>query len=301
MTTCRMIFTLVALAGTGIISTPQPAWADEGGLGVYVPGVYGNLGMAMLPPEGFYLFDFPLFASLDTPIATRAGDLHLDIKAALFTNTIMPLWLTDKKVFGGKYAAGFGIVTAWLEVDSTVLIGDLEPFEQRDSNVGFGDAYAVPFMVSWRKKNNFFVVYEGINVPLGEYADGACCNLGLNHWAFDTNFSYTYHPEDRLVELGSGGGPTLSEVLAADADTFIVSNDSAVIDLANAWLDELTGTVLDNTLMGFDSLTEIPHANMISSPESPPMVPLPAPLWLATVGLFAVVFGRKKLRRLAGT
>ena len=108
--------------------------------------------------------------------------------------------------------------------------------------------------------------------------------------------------EDRLAELGSGGGPTLSELLAADADTFIVSNDSAVVDLANAWLDELTGTVLDDNLMGFDSLTEIPHAHMISSPESPPaMVPLPAPVWLATVGLFAVVFGRKKLRRLAGT
>ena len=105
--------------------------------------------------------------------------------------------------------------------------------------------------------------------------------------------------EDRLAELGSGGGPTLSELLAADADTFIVSNDSAVVDLANAWLDELTGTVLDSSLMGFDSLTEIPHANQITS--SPAMVPLPAPLWLATVGLFAVVIGRKKLRRLAGT
>jgi len=103
--------------------------------------------------------------------------------------------------------------------------------------------------------------------------------------------------EDRLVELGSGGGPPLSELLVADADTFIISEDSAVVDLANAWLAELHGGLLANSLMGFDGVGE-----SLSGPSQlgMPMVPLPAPLWLAGMGLVAVVFGRKKLRGLAG-
>jgi hypothetical protein len=106
--------------------------------------------------------------------------------------------------------------------------------------------------------------------------------------------------EDRLIELGSGGGPPLSELLVADADTFVVSDDSAVVGLANAWLAELTGTVLESSLLGFDSGNEsIAQASHIGSASV--MIPLPAPLWLAGMGLVAVVMGRKRLRRLAGT
>ncbi len=105
--------------------------------------------------------------------------------------------------------------------------------------------------------------------------------------------------EDRLAELGSGGGPTLSELLDAGADTFIVSDDSAVVDLANAWLDELTGAVLNQSLIGFGSTTEALRPNQITT--SAVLIPLPAPLWLAGLGLVAVVAGRKKLCWLAGT
>ncbi len=107
--------------------------------------------------------------------------------------------------------------------------------------------------------------------------------------------------EDRLGELGSGGGPPLSELLAADADTFVISEDSTVVGLANAWLDELAGGILDNSLIGFDGGTESasqPNQIMVGEVVA---VPLPAPFLLAGMGLVAVVLGRKQLRRLAGT
>ena len=200
------LLTPIVLAAIGLLSTPQPALADEGGIGVYVPGVYGNLGMAKVPPEGFYLLDFPLFASLDTEIASRAGVIHIDIDAPLFANAIVPLWLTDKKIFGGNYGAAVGIVVAGLGVDSMVEGPGGNFFENDDSNVGFGDVYAVPLAITWHKKNTYYLVYEGINVPLGEYQVGACCNIGLNYWAFDTNFTFTYHNPKRLVEFDSNIG-----------------------------------------------------------------------------------------------
>ena len=78
--------------------------------------------------------------------------------------------------------------------------------ERKNSNVGFGDVYAVPIGLSWSKKNTYYMFYEGINVPLGEYSSGGCCNLGLNIWAFDSNFSFTYHDYEKPVQFDSNVG-----------------------------------------------------------------------------------------------
>jgi len=104
--------------------------------------------------------------------------------------------------------------------------------------------------------------------------------------------------EDRLAEVGSGGGPTVAEVFAAGADTFAVSENFAVVQLADMWLDALTGGYLANgTLIGFGSDSEsIGASDQLGMPA---MVPLPAPIWLAGMGLLGIVFGRKRLRRLA--
>ena len=146
---------------------------------------------------------------------------------------------------------------------------------------------------------------------LGAFRAGLLQELFDNHYTGSINGT-TLHAaafqvalweigfEDRLAELGSGGGPRLSELLVADAGTFIVSDDSAVVDLANVWLGELTGTVLNSQLIGFDSMTEAVSPNQIFA-TSVVAIPLPAPFWLAGVGLGAVIVGRKKLRRLAGT
>jgi hypothetical protein len=105
--------------------------------------------------------------------------------------------------------------------------------------------------------------------------------------------------EDRLAEVGSGGGPTVAEVFAVGADTFVVSPNSFVVQLADMWLDALTGGVLANgALIGFATDGE---SIGTSDQLGMPMVPLPAPVWMAAMGLAGIVFGRKRLRRLVGT
>ena len=143
---------------------------------------------------------------------------------------------------------------------------------------------------------------------LGSFRAGLLQNLFDNHYAQAVDGNklqaaafqvavWEIGYEDRLAELGSGGGPPLSELLVADGGTFIVGDDIAVVNLANVWLSELTGTVLDSGLVGFNSGTaETVAPGQIMMPL---VVPLPAPFWLAGMGLVAVVFGRKKLRRLA--
>jgi len=201
------LFVSFVLAAIALLSSTHSVRADEGAIGVYFPGFYGSLGMAEALPEGFYLMDFVVYSNLDTPLASKGGDLHIDIDSSLFVNGLMPYWVTDKKVFGGTYSVGVVVLLEGLVLRSSMHDPDLGiSFDQRTSNVGFGDVYAVPIALSWAKKNTFYMFYEGINVPLGEYTSGSCCNLGLNIWSFDSNFSFTYYNPKKLVQFDSNLG-----------------------------------------------------------------------------------------------
>ena len=87
--------------------------------------------------------------------------------------------------------------------------------------------------------------------------------------------------------------PSLSIAAAADAgaDTFVISSNYDAVQQANLWLDMLTGNdSADYSLIDFGSG---------SAQDQLLHDPLPAPLWLEGLGLAGVVFGRKKLQRLA--
>ena len=92
-----------------------------------------------------------------------------------------------------------------------------------------------------------------------------------------------------LAVLVAGKG---SDLFAQD----VADNPDA--QLADMWLDALTGGYLANgTLIGFGSDSESLSAS--DQLGMPAMVPLPAPIWLASMGVLGIVFGRKRLRRLA--
>jgi len=201
----RLFFrVLLVLAASALLTFIKPARADEGGLGVYFPGFYGSLGMAEPMPEGFYFIDYLIYSRLDTPLAPKGTDIHFDIESSAFINGFSPTWVTDKKVLGGTYGASLIVLVQGLRLDSSVHVPDLGiSIDQRSSNVGFGDVYAIPVSLTWSGKNTYYKFYQGINVPVGKYSSGACCNLGLNIWAFDSNFSFTYDNPNTPVQFNS--------------------------------------------------------------------------------------------------
>ena len=154
-----------------------------------------------------------------------------------------------------------------------------------------------------------------IGAPMMAFRAGLLQELFDNHWAHATNgtsdtiYSDTIEAaafqvavweivyEDRLLEVGSGGGTPLSVALNAGFDSFIISNNSLVIELADMWLDALNGDVLAGTsLFGFASDSS---ESIGSQDQMAYFIPLPAPFWLAGMGLLGIMIGRKRLRRLA--
>ena len=140
-----------------------------------------------------------------------------------------------------------------------------------------------------------------LGAPMGSFRAGLIQELFNDHYATAVNGTLTEAAafqvavweivyEDRLDDAESGL-TTIAIAADAGANTFVISSNYDAVQQANLWLDMLTGNYSeDSSLIGFGSE---------SAQDQLLLVPLPAPLWLAGVGLAGVVFGRRKLQRLA--
>lgn len=146
-----------------LVCPTSPVHATEGGGSNYTPGFYGDLGMAAMPDKGLYFYNF--FAGY----GDRGGNAGTMLE--------MPglLWTNDKGILGGRYIAGFfpGVMGI---VDDGGAKGQ--------ARFGLGDAYIVPFGLTWRWGDVYLTAFEGIMAPFGRYTKGSL-NPGRNVWSFD--------------------------------------------------------------------------------------------------------------------
>ncbi len=170
---------------------PRPAHADEGGVQIYVPGVYGSLRMALVPGKGLYYLNLAIVSKVRAPIVASGGQEWADLDLGLFANSFTPLYVTDWKLLGGTYFFGAGLPLVYYNVDAAAG-GTSGAGTTSYSSFGMSDIYAIPIGLSWQTPRVHVFVYEGINVPVGKYTLGDPKNIGLNHWAFDTNLGLTF-------------------------------------------------------------------------------------------------------------
>lgn len=145
--------------------TPADLAGENGGTN-YLPGFYGDFGMAVMPERGTFLNNF-MAATVD-----RAGEYPAGFE--------MPgiLHVTDQRLLGGRYLVGFYPALAGL--------GD-----PKTGRFGLADSYVIPAALNWRWGRLTALAYEGIVVPTGRYRKGEL-NAGRNLWTFDHILSLTY-------------------------------------------------------------------------------------------------------------
>ena len=196
---------LYALSALVALSATQTAHAVEGGVDTYVPGVYGNLGLAIFPEPGFYYVNFTIFSQGDVDVAARQGRVHTDISDTIVANDFVPVYVSELEILGANYWAAVGIPVEYVESDATVEAGSITRPILDGSNSGLGDLYLVPFGLSWKVEDLHILLYLGINTPVGEYDVNNDVNLGLNYWAFDTNVGVSWElPENFELDLNLG-------------------------------------------------------------------------------------------------
>lgn len=175
----------------------RDALAAQGGYTNYVPGLYGSFGVAVAPDPGFYMLNDAYYYAADGSNrriiqgAQVQGEIDLAVGAYILTG----LWVTDKELFGGRYALGADLPLIYTDLSGRFEFEGVSiPFD--DDGVKVGDLGVVPIALFWNFGNVHINAYESIIVPIGQYDPDELINGGLGYWSFDTVVAGTYlHPE----------------------------------------------------------------------------------------------------------
>jgi hypothetical protein len=213
--------------GLAIASASQVAWADEGGVSFWLPGLFGSLAAVPQQPgwnvaEIFY--HTSVWAGADvtrsreitigrfnpTLNATLSGSLNADANLVLGTAN----YVFASPVLGGQASVGlmgvFGRNDVNLAANVTGTLGPI-PFSRSDmitsEATGFGDLYPVASL-RWNKGVDNYMVYATGDLPVGLYNSSNLANIGIGHYAVDAGGGYTYFNPQTGHEFSAVAGLT---------------------------------------------------------------------------------------------
>ena len=169
--------------------------AAEGGYSNYIPGTYGDFGMALAPTETWTLRNdvYAYDASVDRSV--RSGLLEVGADLTFIGDFITLLYKAEREVLGAQFAAGLFVPIFDADLDTNLSIGNAIG-ARSDSATALGDIALIPAAFFWSQGNIHMSLAEFIVTPTGDYDVGSAINTGLNYWSFDTNFALTYlNPE----------------------------------------------------------------------------------------------------------
>jgi hypothetical protein len=170
----------------------KPANAAEGATQFYLLGLRANAAAGITPPPGVYIQnDFYIYDGKagGGRIFPTGGQLIVDINARAYAELPTFLWVTPANLFGGSLAfsvtppIGGPHISAG-SVLASPLLGAVIGTNVRDQITTFGDP-VLSGMLGWHAGNFHWQLGTAVNVPVGDYREGAIANLAFNRWMAD--------------------------------------------------------------------------------------------------------------------
>jgi len=213
----RKITALGGLCAVTFLASPQSALADAGGVGFWLPGLYGSL--AAVPTVSGWAYStiylhLQANAGATQNFVTSGGargtvvsglNAHGDALAVGITYT-SPL-----SVLGGQ--AAFSLITApgnvGVGIDATLTgpLGNSISGSRTDNRTTLSDVY-YQGTLKWNQDVNNEMVYITSNIPSGTYDPSRFANLNLGFVAWDAGAGYTYFDQKAGHEFSAVGGFT---------------------------------------------------------------------------------------------
>jgi hypothetical protein len=215
----RLSFVAAGLFSAAIsllTATPRVAFADEGGVSFWLPGIYGSLAAVPAQPGwSFTTFNYYTSVSASGDVARSreveigrfplsfSGTVNLNLNASADIQAFVPTYVFATPLFGGQASIG---MMALVGHNSTSVAGTLNgtitgpggitiPFTRSDSIsdsiTGFGDLFP-QFSLRWNAGVNNYMIYMTGDLPVGAYSATRLANIGIGHGAFDAGGGYTY-------------------------------------------------------------------------------------------------------------
>lgn len=227
--------TSTPLAAT-LVFAAQAAWADEGGVGFWLPGNFGSF--AAVPSEPGWALPMIYYHGKATEDASvtfpRGGRIAAGVDARSDFLFVVPTYTFTTPVAGGHASAGvaaaFGNVRVGIDATLTGPLGATLSGSESDSRTGLSDLYPTASL-KWNSGVHNYMLYTMAGIPVGVYDKERLANLGTNHWAVDGGGGYTYF--DKKYEFSAVVGFTYS---FENPDTDYKNGVSAHLDWAASCL-----------------------------------------------------------------
>jgi hypothetical protein len=201
--TSLSFFLVVVLAE---LSTPRACLAGEGGISNYIPGFYGDLALAIAPPDGLSVRNDLYFYSADGGRSVRSGLVEVSADLFLTFNYLTFLYKPKFEIFGARFAFGTTPAIGHADIEASVSVGATTQSVE-DKKTGFGDLSLSSFAY-WSRGNLHFAWANFLVTPTGAYDADDLANVGLNYWTYETDLMATYLDEskgrDYSVVVGYG-------------------------------------------------------------------------------------------------
>ncbi len=169
-------------------------YGSEGGLSNYIPAFYGDLGLAVEPPDGFSFRNDTFYFSGDIGRSFRSGVIEANADVILVYDYLTFLYKPGFKVFGVPVAFAITPAIGYADIEANVGVGGLSA-DIHDDHTGFGDT-TLSAMFYWNYEKYHFSLNNYIVTPTGDYDTDDLANTGLNYWTFEVDVAATYLNED---------------------------------------------------------------------------------------------------------
>lgn len=203
----------VVLATGVAFAAAAPAWADEGGASVYLPGFFGSLAAVPGAP-GWSLGAFYYHTSADASASKQfrlgssiVGGLDARADLAFFA----PTYTFAQPVLGGQAAVlvlgGFGRMHVSTSSTFTGPRGRQLTFGDSDAITGGTDLFPTGTL-KWHRGAHNFITYGMVALPTGAYDVNRLANISTHHFAIDAGGGYTYFDPSKSAEFSAVAGIT---------------------------------------------------------------------------------------------
>lgn len=198
----------LGLAACLVAGVPAADRADaaEGGSSHYIPGIAGDLGLALPPRPGAQVANVVWVQSGDVDRAVLQGRVNTALDMTVVLDLAMASYTFEKKVLGGSYTVGALVPFGYAEIDATLTGPGGGVVRGSPDSFNLSDMALIPFQMNWSLGDFHFKLAETVIVPTGAYDLDKRVNLGRNYWSFDTGAAVTWFDPASRTEVSLAPG-----------------------------------------------------------------------------------------------
>jgi len=196
-----------------LLALSNVAYADEGGVSFWLPGLFGSFAAVPTTP-GLSIATFYYHSSVSASggkTFLQGGRFETGISGRADLFGIGPTYTFETPVFGGQAAVSIlgvgGHNFASIDATLTGPRGNTISGTASQALTSFGDLFPQATL-KWNQGVNNYMVYATGDIPVGDYNSARLANLGLGHGAIDGGVGYTYLNPNTGIEFSAVVGIT---------------------------------------------------------------------------------------------